>query len=175
LRVKVDAFRPNRSQRRADRLNRGEVELRIAAPCVSREKLQLYDRFHAYQSESKGWPDHSPKDASAYRESFVHNPDFTEEWCYYLNERLVGVGYVDRLAAAMSAIYFFSDPDLRDRSLGTWNVLCLLEDCAAHRLPFLYLGYYVRGCRSLEYKGNFQPNQVIGMDGRWRDFLPVRE
>lgn len=175
LRVKVDAFRPNRSQRRIDRVNRGEVELRIGAPNVSREKLRLYDRFHAYQSESKGWPDHSPKDASAYRESFVHNPEFTKEWCYYLEGQLIGVGYVDHLPAAMSAIYFFYDPDLRDRSLGTWNVLCLLEQCAAQRLPHLYLGYYVQGCRSLEYKANFQPNQVLGVKGNWRDFLPARE
>ena len=119
----------------------------------------------------KGWPQHPAKDAAAYRESFVHNPAFTEEWCYYLNDRLIGVGYADVLPSSMSAIYFFYDPDERVRSLGTWNVLCLLDRCAAQKLPYLYLGYYVAGCRSLEYKANFKPNQIRHADGRWRDFL----
>jgi arginine-tRNA-protein transferase len=101
----------------------------------------------------------------------VHNPPFTEEWCFFLGDRLVGVGYVDRLAASLSAIYFFYDPDMRDRSLGTFNVMCLLRECARRSLPHLYLGYYVKGCRSLEYKGNFTPNQALDPDGQWRDFL----
>jgi arginine-tRNA-protein transferase len=171
LRVEVPAFEPNRSQRRAWKRNRDDIQLRIGAPSVSRSRLDLYDRFHMLQSSIKGWPEHPAKDAGSYRESFVINPAFTEEWCYYLGERLVGVGYTDRLEASMSAIYFFYDPDLRDRSLGTYNVLCLLDDCRRHQLPFLYLGYYVDGCRSLEYKANFKPNQVLDADGNWRDFL----
>lgn len=172
LRVDVARFQPNRSQRRAWKVNRDTMELRIAAPAVSREKLRLYDRFHTFQADTKGWPGHPAKDAGSYRESFVNNPSFTEEWCYYLasEQRLVGVGYVDRLAKSLSAIYFFYEPDCRDRSLGTYNVLCMLHDAAARQLPFLYLGYYVEGCRSLEYKANFLPNQTLTAQGEWREF-----
>ena len=147
--------------------------MRIGTPSVSREKLRLYDQFHNYQTETKGWPGHPSKDAGSYRESFVNNPTFTEEWCYYLpgKERLIGVGYVDRLPTSMSAIYFYYDPEFRERSLGTFNVLCLLNDCALRELTYLYLGYYVEGCRSLEYKANFVPNQTLGSDGKWHDFL----
>jgi arginine-tRNA-protein transferase len=171
LRVEVERFRPSRSQRRALKANRNDIELRIGPPSVSRAKLYLYDRFHEFQTDMKGWPEHANKDADSYRESFVHNPDFTEEWCYYRGDRLVGVGYADRLADAMSAIYFFYDPQQRFRSLGTYNVLCLLEECYVRKLTYLYLGYYVPGCRSLEYKANFKPNQVLHADGQWRDFL----
>ena len=72
--------------------------------------------------DEKGWPDHGPKDPADYADSFVDNPFPTEEWCYYLGDRLVGVGYVDVLPDGLSAIYFFYDPDERDRSLGTFNV-----------------------------------------------------
>ena len=171
LRVEVAAFRPNRSQKRAWQKNRGDLAVRVAAPSVSRAKLDLYDRFHEMQSDTKGWPEHGAKDPASYRESFVHNPAFTEEWCYFVNDRLIGVGYVDRLEGAMSAIYFFYDPDERARSLGTFNVLCLLKDCQRKKLKHLYLGYYVEGCRSLEYKAAFKPNQVRHPDGTWRDFL----
>jgi arginyl-tRNA--protein-N-Asp/Glu arginylyltransferase len=170
LRVDVAKFQPNRSQRRTWHANHAEVAVRVGAPQVTRARLRLYDRFHEMQTEVKGWPEHGAKDVSSYRESFVDNPPFTEEWCYYLDERLVGIGYVDRLIDCMSAIYFFYDPELRDRSLGTFNVLCLLEECKRRELKFLYLGYYVEGCRSLEYKANFKPNQVRCADGTWRDF-----
>jgi arginine-tRNA-protein transferase len=171
LRVEVEKFRPNRSQRRARRANDGAIELRVGVPSVSRAKLDLYDRFHEFQTEHRNWPDHPAKDPDSYRESFVHNPPFTEEWCYYRGDELIGVGYADRLAHCMSAIYFFYDPAQRELSLGTYNVLCLLEECARRKLPYLYLGYYVAGCRSLAYKANFKPNQVLHPDGSWRRFL----
>ena len=171
LRVAVAGFRPNRSQRRARKVNAGRVELRVGRPTVSRDKLTLYDRFHAFHATFKGWPMHPAKDAASYRESFVNNPAFTEEWCYLLDDRLIGVAYVDRLPSALSAIYYFYDPTYRDLSPGTWNVLCILDDAARHRLPLVYLGYYVPGCRSLSYKANFRPNQILWPDGSWRDFL----
>jgi arginyl-tRNA--protein-N-Asp/Glu arginylyltransferase len=175
LRVLVERFRPNRSQRRAHKLNAGTIELRIDKPGVSRRKLQLYDRYHAFQSEHKGWPEHPAKDADSYCDSFVHNPFATEEWCYYLDGELVGVGYMDSLPQTMSAIYFFYDPDVRARSLGTWNVVCALNEAAARHVPFLYLGYFVAGCPSLAYKASFVPNEVRGPDGAWRDFRPTRQ
>jgi leucyl-tRNA---protein transferase len=170
LRVLADRFRPDRSQRRCLKANEGEVRLRIGEPSVTRAKLRLYDRYHAYQADAKGWPLHPAKDAGGYAASFVDNPFPTEEWCYYLCDRLVGVGYVDDLPGGLSAIYFFYDPDERSRSLGTWNVLNLIDQARARDLPHVYLGYYVAGCPSMAYKTRFGPNQVLGEDGRWHDF-----
>jgi arginine-tRNA-protein transferase len=171
LRVLVDQFRPDRSQRRARKANEGVVELRIGRPSVSRAKLALYDRYHAYQTEAKGWPAHPAHDAESYAASFVENPFPTEEWCYFLAGRLIGVGYVDVLPAGLSAIYFFYDPAERARSPGTWNVLNVLDGAASRTLPHVYLGYFVAGCASMTYKSRFRPNQVLVPNGRWRDFL----
>jgi arginine-tRNA-protein transferase len=170
LRVIVDRFRPNRSQRRARVANDGQTDLRIGTPSVSRAKLDLYDRYHAFQAETKGWPFHEVKDATSYVHSFVDNPFPTQEWCYYRRGRMVGVGYVDNLPGALSAIYFFYEPGERHLSLGTWNVLNVIEQAAARSIPFVYLGYYVAGCPSMEYKIRFVPNQLRGADGKWRDF-----
>ncbi len=100
----------------------------------------------------------------------MDNPFVTQEWCYYLGEKLVGVGYVDRVPEGLSAIYFFHDPEERQRSLGTFNVLSAVRQAAAWELPHVYLGYYVEGCRSLEYKARFRPNEVIGAGGEWEPF-----
>jgi arginyl-tRNA--protein-N-Asp/Glu arginylyltransferase len=37
-------------------------------------------------------------------------------------------------------------------------------------LPHVYLGYYVEGCRSLEYKARFRPNEVLNSNGVWAPF-----
>lgn len=170
LRVLSAEFEPNRSQRRARKLNEDVIELRIGIPAATRDKLDLYDRYHAFQTDNKGWPLHPAKDESEYNSSFVLNPFPTEEWCYYLDGRLVGVGYVDVLPAGMSAIYFFYDPEERHRSLGTWNVLCILDQAARQRVPHVYLGYYVDGCKSLAYKANFEPNEVLVPGQGWQPF-----
>ncbi|MDY3562909.1 arginyltransferase [Gemmata sp. JC673] len=173
LRVPVAAFKPDRSQRRCLAANAGDVRLEIGTPEVTDDKLDLYDRFHAFQSDHVGWNDHGPKSAADYAESFVDNPFMTQEWCYYLGEKLVGVGYVDRFPEGLSLIYFFHDPDERARSLGTFNVLSALRVAGEQNLPHVYLGYYVKGCRSLEYKGRFRPHEVLGGDGVWRSVADV--
>jgi arginine-tRNA-protein transferase len=170
LRILAEEFRPNRSQRRCRKANEGVVQLRIGTPSASRAKLDLYDRYHSFQSDFKNWPLHAPKDVSDYIQSFVENPFPTQEWCYYLGDRLVGVGYVDALDDGLSGIYFFYDPEERSRGLGTWNILSLIEQAARQRLPYVYLGYYVAECRSLAYKSSFVPNQVLDNQGQWRDY-----
>jgi arginine-tRNA-protein transferase len=87
-----------------------------------------------------------------------------------LDDRLIGVGYVDLLPEAMSAIYFFYEPDERGRSLGVFNVMSIIAEAARLGIPHLYLGYFVEGCQSLEYKAHFLPNQTMGPSGDWIDF-----
>jgi arginine-tRNA-protein transferase len=169
LRVSVARFQPDRSQRRSRKAN-ANVTLVIGDPEVSVEKLRLYDRFHAFQTVDKGWPAHDPKEPMEYATAFVDNPFETEEWCYYRGDRLIGVGYVDVLPDALSAIYFYYDPDERSRSLGTYNVMRIIDSAAVRGIPHVYLGYYVEGCRSLEYKARFCPNEVLTPSGRWVTF-----
>jgi arginine-tRNA-protein transferase len=49
-------------------------------------------------------------------------------------------------------------------------VLCLIDEAVRRGLPFVYLGYYVPGCPSMEYKPRFVPNEIRGADGVWRLF-----
>ena len=169
LRVDVAKFRPGATQRRVRRKNEGEVRVEVGRPAVSADKLALYDKYHRFQAALKGWPEHGSESASDYLDSFVDNPFVTQEWCHYLGDRLVGVGYVDHLPVGLSAIYFYYDPDERHRSLGTWNVLSVIDAAARQGLPHVYLGYFVEGCRSLEYKAAYRPNEVL-TDGKWKPF-----
>ena len=170
LRVDVHRFRPHRNQRRVRKQNEGVVELRIGTPRVTQTKIALYDKYHAYQTEAKGWPAHPTKDPLDYADSFVNNPFPTMEWCYYLDDRLIGIGYVDDLPGGLSAIYFFYDPEQRQRSLGTWNVLSILDHARRRGIPYLYLGYFVAGSSSMVYKSLFVPNEILTGKGTWQVF-----
>ena len=165
LRVPVATFRPSPSQRRAWKRNHGEVTVRVGTPVLSRDRLDLWERFHRHGHETKGWPadDGDPG-------MMLQNPFRTEEWTYYLGSRLIAVSYVDALPGALSAIYCYYDPQEKARSLGTFNILSLLAAARTRGLPLVYLGYYVEGCRSSEYKRKFRPNEVLRPDGGWTAF-----
>lgn len=167
LRVDAARFRATRSQRRAHKANAGTVRLRIGSPAVTPEKVAVFERFQADRSEERGWSPYEPGDAANFLQSLASNPFPTQEWCYLLGDVLIGVGYVDELLGGLSAIYFARDPAYRDRSLGTWNVLCLLSRARSLRLPHVYLGYHVDGCPSLRYKSSFRPNERL-VNGVWQ-------
>lgn len=170
LRVDAARFRPSATQKRVWKRNAADVTVVVGPPTVSAEKLALYDKYHEYQSALKGWPEHDAESAVDYVESFVDNPFVTQEWCYTVGGRLIGVGYVDHLPVGLSAIYFFYDPAERHRSPGVFNVLSVIRAAAAQNLPHVYLGFYVNGCRSLDYKAKYRPNEVLA-GGEWRGFL----
>jgi arginine-tRNA-protein transferase len=69
-------------------------------------------------------------------------------------------------------VYTFFDPTLPAASLGTYNIVWQIAQCAANELPYLYLGYWIRDSRKMAYKVGFRPIEGL-VDGRWRD-LPVQ-
>jgi leucyl-tRNA---protein transferase len=172
LRVDAARFRPNRSQRRARKLNEGTVTLEIGEPRLSWSRLDLYRRFHAERALKRGWSERD-EDPMSYHDSFISNPFPTEEWAFRIQGQLVGLGLVDALPVGLSAIYFVHDPGHQHRGLGPWNILCMIEEARRRGVPHLYLGYWVAGCLSLAYKASFRPHEILGSDGRWRGVEPA--
>ncbi|HEY9789276.1 MAG TPA: arginyltransferase [Candidatus Obscuribacterales bacterium] len=169
IRVIADAFKPDRSQRRVTKLN-ADTRLEIGQPTLDDERLDLYFRHHAHHADQKGWPDPDIDRGVRHIHSIVAGPLPVMEWAYYRDDKLVAVSYVDDLGDGFSGIYFYHDPEYRKYSLGTWICLSLIEEAAQRHLPYVYLGYYIAGCRSMEYKGQFGPNQVLQPDGQWVNF-----
>ena len=169
IRVVVDAFRPDRNQRRVEKLN-SETRLVIGAPQIDQARLDLYQRHHVHHAEQKGWPLPEMDHGHQHIASIIEGPLPVMEWAYYRDDRLVAISYIDDLRDGYSGIYFYHDPDYRKLSLGTWICLSLIRQAAGRHIPYIYLGYYIEGCRSMEYKGRFGPNQVLSPDGKWHDF-----
>ncbi len=81
--------------------------------------------------------------------------------------KLLAVGIADVSKHSLSSVYFYFDPASARRSLGTFGVLHELAWAAARGISFYYLGFWVKGCRKMEYKSNFGPCQLLGNDGSW--------
>ncbi len=161
LRVDVERFQPNRSMRRTMKRNRDlRVGLRPAA--VSDQHLELYERYHLDMAARKGWSEKSISLLSYYRTFVEGRQGFGHEMLFFDGERPVAVALVDLLPAAISAVYCFYDPELRSRSLGVYSVLRQVELARTRGLPYVYLGYCIDGNRSMRYKANYRPHEILG-------------
>jgi arginyl-tRNA--protein-N-Asp/Glu arginylyltransferase len=163
LRVFVPRFRPDRAQRRCLARNR-DVVVTTGDPEPTREKHAVYRRYlderHRGGEMTGSWRE--------FCDFLYEAPSFARETVYRVGGRLLGAGIVDVEPEAMSAVYFYFDPDLGRRSPGTFNVLWLLEECRRLSVPWLYLGYHVAGSRTMSYKAAYRPHEILGSDGGWR-------
>ena len=78
---------------------------------------------------------------------------------------LLAVALTDRMADGLSMVYSFYDPDMEDRSLGTFMILDHISRARAAGLPHVYLGYWVNGSRKMGYKVRFLPQEHLGARG----------
>jgi arginine-tRNA-protein transferase len=172
LRVVVDHFTPSKSQRRAARAG-ARLRRAVGVPRVDAERLALYARWHAEREQARGW-EPNPQSRDRYALEFAYPHPCAREAAFYDDDaggRLVGVGLFDATPRALSAAFFFHDPDYARLSLGTANVLALVADARASGRPHVYLGYRVAGCASLQYKATFRPHELLGSDG-WKPGTP---
>lgn len=168
VRIIVSAFVPSRSQRRA-RNQAARLERTVGTPRVDAERLALYAKWHAVRERDRGWRP-NPLTPEEYRLEFAFPHPSVREVSFRdpsHSDRLVGVGIVDEVPGALSAVYFFWDPEHAPPSLGVAHIVRLVADAKTRGLDFVYLGYLVEGCPSLAYKGRFQPQEML--DGRPAD------
>jgi arginine-tRNA-protein transferase len=77
------------------------------------------------------------------------------------------VTVADKMLDGLAAIYTFFDPDQPQRSLGTEAILLQIRQAQSMGLPFVYLGYWIDGCRKMAYKSRFSPLELF-VDGQWQ-------
>jgi arginine-tRNA-protein transferase len=84
---------------------------------------------------------------------------------------LVAASLVDLLDDGFSAVYSFFDPKQPKRSLGTWNILWLVDQCCQHKQPYVYLGYWIADSPKMAYKSRFPALEQLA-DGVWTPVAP---
>jgi len=160
FKIDVNNFEFSKSQRRVIRKN-SETTIYIQQPKVSNEHLELFEKYHKHMKDKRGWK-YEPTDAKHYYASFVHGHEaFGYEILYYDGDKLIGVDLIDILPHGISSIYFYYDPDYEKRSLGTYSMLQQIKLAKQNNLAWIYMGYYVQGCQSLEYKSRYTPYKIL--------------
>ena len=172
VRVNADDFRPTRGMRRILKRNDDIFsDMRIAIPTS-----EQYSVFRAYldsRHRDGGMADMTVLDyAMMVEDSHIetriveyrrHASDATA------NSRasgdLVAVALTDVLGDGLSMVYSFFEPDEATRSLGTLMVLDHIERARRMGLAYVYLGYWVRGSRKMDYKSRFLPQERLTPDG----------
>lgn len=171
LRVPVARFKPNRSQRRLIKQNSDLVQMQIGDPILEEKRVYLYLDHHEFHTETRDWPAQTGDDAVTSILNFIQGPLPVQEWTYYIEDELVAVAYIDLLPDGFSGIYFYHSPAHRKFALGNWICLTMIEQAKKENLEFIYLGYYVKGSISMEYKAAFQPNEILVGVNQWEDYL----
>ena len=138
---------------------------------VSRKPLQfqvdttaLYQR---YQAERHDRADNQPISEQEYIEFL------SSHWCntwfveFRINHQLAAVAIVDVLDNALSAVYTFFDPIFAQYSPGVFAVLWQIEYAKHLNLEYVYLGFWIKDCRKMLYKNQYQPLQGL-INQQWQ-------
>ena len=166
LRVVCKDFEPNKGFRRTLRKNE-DLTREILEPYATREQFALLQAYLSMRHKDGGM--------SAME---FHNYEIMVEECAsrtliieYRNAEhvLVACVLVDELSDGLSMVYSFFDPELSGRSLGNFMILDNINLCTLNKLPFLYLGYWVKNSPKMNYKSRFMPAQLLKR-GHWVDF-----
>jgi len=160
--IRIDArdYHYSKSQRKAIKRN-AETKIIVQEPSLTQAHLNLYNKYHAHKSQTDGWT-HRNISQREYHENFVDGAhDFGKEVLYIIDDKLVGVDLIDILDDGISSIYFYYDPDYARLSLGTYSLLYQIKLAGILELPWIYLGYWVDGCKAFAYKPKFQPQEIL--------------
>ena len=78
---------------------------------------------------------------------------------------LLGCALVDQLCDGLSLVYSFFDPKISRASPGSFMILDHVVQAGLMGLPYVYLGYWVRGSAKMAYKARFSPLEILRPTG----------
>ncbi len=168
VRVVTRGFHPNATQRK---LMRRHADLDVAAcrPWATDEQYQLLRHYLASRHPGGGMVGMDDIDyADMVEQSPVNSVivEYREPSDTGMPGRLLGACLTDRQADGLSMIYSFFATDVADRAgLGNFIILDHIARAREAGLPYVYLGYWVKGSPRMAYKTRYRPLEVLGPRG----------
>ena len=162
IRIPVRGFKLNRAQKRCLKRNE-DVTVSVEPAEPTDEKHGLYQTYLAARHATEG-PDEDAMDGSREEfESFLYTSCVRTEDLVFRDHdgKLLGVSVVDREPRSLSAVYCYYDPvESARRSIGTFNILALVDEALRLGLDHVYLGYWLGDSRKMSYKASFRPAEI---------------
>jgi leucyl-tRNA---protein transferase len=168
VRVVAGEFQPNGTQRRQLRRN-ADLEVTACQPWTTEEQFALLRRYLAHRHPGGGMAEMDENDfADMVEQTSVKTyvVEYREPSRDGVPGRLVGACLTDQQGDGLSMIYSFFDPELPDRpGMGTYIIMDHIMRAARAGLPYVYLGYWVRGSARMQYKTKYRPIEALGPAG----------
>jgi len=176
VRILVDEFEPTKSMRRSLATN-SDLIGRMNEASPTSEQYALFRRYLDARHTRGGMSEMSVLDyAMMVEDSQVDTrviqyrrkgPD--SRMTSTSDGDLLAVALTDVMGDGLSMVYSFFEPAEQHRGLGTFMILDHIRRTREFGLPYLYLGYWVRGSRKMDYKIRFQPQEHLMARG-WERF-----
>ncbi|MGL4767788.1 MAG: arginyltransferase [Formosimonas sp.] len=156
LRIDVNAFSANRSQRRTHKKWQ-HLTVAICELDFNPEHFALYQHYQRTRHSDSSMAN---DDAAQYRQFLLTSrvDSFLVEF-RNAEQQLLMVSLIDRIDDGLSAVYTFYDP--AHSGLGTYNILWQIQTAQQLNLSYAYLGYWIAGSQKMAYKGQFAAAQVL--------------
>src|SRR5262245_20256764 len=119
IRLDVEKFRPDATQRRMERRGEEHLAVRIGPPRIDHQRVRLFNLHRDGRGLTSG---DAPLDEQSSAEFLTDTCCETIELSYWHADELVGVAIADAGRDSLSAVYCFYDPSFRLLSLGTYSV-----------------------------------------------------
>lgn len=182
VRIVAGEFKPTRSMKRVLAENTDVVSTEYPAE-PSSEQYALFRRYLDHRHQKGGMSDMSVLDYAMMVEDTHVNTKIIE---YRLraegdgisgraNGPLIAAALTDKMGDGLSMVYSYFDPAFSDRSLGTFMILDHIRKARDRGLPHVYLGYWVKGSRKMDYKTKFLPQEHLMARGWERYSGPAGE
>ena len=160
MRIDVKNYKFSKSEKRVIAKNK-DTKLYIRQPSITMEHLNLYDKYHRFMNDKKDWP-YSPIEVDDYIKSYVDGKEeYSKEFLYVRDDKLIGVALVDILPEAVSAIYCYYDHAYSDLSIGKFSILAQIKIAKELNIPYIYLGYWIKEHFSMGYKEAYTPFEIL--------------
>ncbi|MCL5042611.1 MAG: arginyltransferase [Gammaproteobacteria bacterium] len=162
VRIPVARFTPNKQQKRILRRNQ-DVNISEHPATFNAEHYALFARY-IEQRHADG--DMYPPSQEQFESFLAREHSFTRFFEYRLQDELLAVAVTDIMENGLSAVYTFFAPEQERRSLGRFAILWQIEEARRRGLPALYLGYWIKACRKMNYKTEYRPLEML-VNQRW--------
>lgn len=166
-RIAVNHFAISKNQKRCFKKNK-DIEVIVKPAVFEQAHYDLYLRYQHHKHQGGNMAESSPDDYIQFLAS---------DWCqtlfveFSIAGELAAVAIIDLLDNALSAVYTFFEPKFSNYSLGTYAVLWQINHAIDMQLEFVYMGYWIKNCRKMAYKTQYQPIQGF-IDNTWQLIAP---